>query len=121
MRVSFVSAYTRQGKTWNLIMIPTALFDHGQGFASHFSAIFSPIAGEYDLMGKHPEAEQTIRNAGKYESMMEELKTLVLPELELIESRIAGPSKELSIIMKQIRKTITKRNHKVRLLWPSTW
>lgn len=90
-----------------------SLFDHGQGFASHFSAIFSPIAGEYDLMGKHPEAEQTIRNAGKYESMMEELKTLVLPELELIESRIAGPSKELSTIMKQIRKTITKRNHKL--------
>jgi len=101
-------------------MIWTALFDHGQGFASHFSAIFSPIAGEYDLMGKHPEAEQTIRNAGNYGTMMEELKTLVLPELELIESRIAGPSKELSTIMKQIRKTITKRNHKVRLLWVST-
>ncbi|KAJ3576273.1 hypothetical protein NP233_g537 [Leucocoprinus birnbaumii] len=91
----------------------TSLFTHGHGFATHFSVIFNPIAGEYDLLGKQPDAEQTIRSVGSYETAMEELKTLVLPELELIESRILGPTKELVTVMKQIRKTITKRDHKL--------
>ena len=45
--------------------------------------------------------------------MHEELKVSVAPELELIESRIVAPAKELQVVMKQIRKTITKRDHKV--------
>lgn len=44
---------------------------------------------------------------------MEEMKTLIAPELELIDSRIMGPTKELQSVMKIIRKTITKRDHKV--------
>lgn len=44
---------------------------------------------------------------------MEEMKGLIGPELELIESRIVGPTKELQAVMKLIRKTITKREHKV--------
>ncbi|KAF5356026.1 hypothetical protein D9756_003968 [Leucocoprinus leucothites] len=91
----------------------TLLFNHGHGFATHFSAIFNPIVGEYDLLGKHPDADQTIRSVTKYETAMEELKALVLPELELIESRILSPAKELVTVMKQIRKTITKRDHKL--------
>ncbi|KAG5649556.1 hypothetical protein H0H81_003102 [Sphagnurus paluster] len=43
---------------------------------------------------------------------MEEMRSLVAPELELIESRIMGPLKELQNTMKLIRKTITKRDHK---------
>lgn len=45
--------------------------------------------------------------------MMEELRSLIGPELELIQSRIAGPAKELQSIVKMIRKSITKREHKV--------
>ncbi len=37
----------------------------------------------------------------------------VIPDLELIDSRISGPCKELQGIMKLIRKNITKRDHKV--------
>ncbi|EKM83672.1 hypothetical protein AGABI1DRAFT_66540 [Agaricus bisporus var. burnettii JB137-S8] len=91
----------------------TSLFTHGHGFATHFSTIFQPIAGEYDLLGKHSEAEHTIRSVTKHETAMEEMKTLVTPELELIESRILAPAKEVQTIMKQIRKTITKREHKL--------
>ncbi|KXN89807.1 hypothetical protein AN958_04811 [Leucoagaricus sp. SymC.cos] len=91
----------------------TSLFTHGHGFSTHFSTIFQPIAGEYDLMGKNPDAEQTIRSVTKYEAAMEEMKALVAPELELIESRILGPTKELQAIMKLIRKSITKREHKL--------
>jgi amphiphysin len=46
---------------------------------------------------------------------MEEMRSLIAPELELIESRIVGPTKELQSVMKLIRKSITKRDHKVRV------
>jgi amphiphysin len=93
-----------------------ALFTAGSGFANHFSVIFHPISGEYDLIGKNPDAAHTIRNVDSYASSMEELKTTISPELELIESRIVGPTKEFQQVLKTIRKTITKRDHKVRKL-----
>jgi len=43
---------------------------------------------------------------------MEELRATLAPELELIESRVIGPVKELQGIMKLVRKNITKRDHK---------
>ncbi|KAJ3997901.1 BAR-domain-containing protein [Lentinula boryana] len=90
-----------------------SLFTAGAGFATHFSVIFHPIAGEYDLIGKHPDAAHTIKSVDKYETAMEELRSSVAPELELIESRIVGPSKEFQGVLKTIRKTITKRDHKL--------
>jgi amphiphysin len=90
-----------------------ALFTAGASFSQHFAVVFQPIAGEYDLIGKHPDASHTIRNVTKYESAMQELRELIGPELELIETRIAGPAKELQFVMKLIRKTITKRDHKL--------
>lgn len=94
----------------------TALFTHSHGFATHFSTIFQPIAGEHDLIAKNPDAEHTLRSVTKHEAAMEEMKSLVAPELELIESRILAPAKELQTVMKQIRKTITKREHKVSVI-----
>lgn len=90
-----------------------ALFMAEANFAQHFVVIFQPIAGEYDLMGKHPDAASTIRNVTKYEAAMAEMKEVITPEVELIETRIAGPARELQAVMKLIRKTITKRDHKV--------
>ncbi|KAJ6573959.1 hypothetical protein DFH09DRAFT_1246690 [Mycena vulgaris] len=89
------------------------LFTSGAGFSTHFSTLFHPIAGEYDLIGKNPDSAQTIRSVSKYETAMEQLRASIGPELELIESRIVGPVKELQGVMKLIRKTITKRDHKL--------
>ncbi|OCH88366.1 BAR-domain-containing protein [Obba rivulosa] len=89
------------------------LFTHGQGFATHFASLYHPVAGEYDLIGKHPGCEHTIKNVDGYESGLQELKSAIVPELELIDSRILAPIKELQQIMKTIRKTITKREHKL--------
>jgi len=91
----------------------TSLFTSGAGYASHFAVVFQPIAGEYDLIGKHPDSGHTIRSVITYETTMAEMRDLIGPELELIESRIAGPAKELQAVMKTIRKTITKREHKL--------
>ena len=89
------------------------LFTSAAGWAAHFAVIFQPIAGEYDLIGKYPDADHTIRNVTKYEGAMEEMRGLIAPELELIESRIVGPAKEFQSVLKLIRKTMTKRDHKL--------
>ncbi|KAJ7071357.1 hypothetical protein C8F01DRAFT_429865 [Mycena amicta] len=89
------------------------LFTAGAGFSTHFSTLFHPIAGEYDLVGKNPDAAQTIKSVTKYETAMEELRSSIGPELELIESRVVGPMKDLQGVLKTIRKTITKRDHKL--------
>ncbi|KAF9015394.1 hypothetical protein BDQ17DRAFT_1229697 [Cyathus striatus] len=91
----------------------SSLFEAGAGYSTHVSIVFQPIAGEYDLIGKHPDAEHTIRNVGKYQTAMEEMRSLIGPELELINSRILGPAKEFQSVLKTIRKTITKREHKL--------
>ncbi|TFL06231.1 BAR-domain-containing protein [Pterulicium gracile] len=91
----------------------TSLFTSSQGFATHFSTIFHPISGEYDLIGNHPDAGHTIRNVEKYETAMEELRAVIAPELELIESRIVAPVQEYQTVLKTVRKTITKRDHKL--------
>ena len=96
-----------------LTYFPTELFTSGSEFAQHFAIIFSPISSEFDLNTKHPEAAHTLNNVHNYENAMAELQQSVAPELELIESRIVGPVKELQAVMKMIRKTIVKREHKV--------
>lgn len=95
------------------------MFTGAGGFAEHFSALFRPIQGEYDLLGKFPDAAHTIKNVDQYQGMFEELKQTIVPELELIESRIIGPVKELQVVLKTIRKMITKREHKVRSVYPN--
>ncbi|KLO11290.1 BAR-domain-containing protein [Schizopora paradoxa] len=90
-----------------------ALFTAGQGFSEHFSQIFHPIVGEYDLVGKFPETRDTVQNVDGLATVWGELRNAVSPELELIESRIVTPVKELQGVMKQIRKSITKRDHKL--------
>jgi amphiphysin len=89
------------------------LFTSGTGFATHFTTLFNPIAGEYDLIGKHPEAALAVRSVDAFQSTMEELRSTIGPELELIESRVSGPTKEFQGVLKLIRKSITKREHKV--------
>ncbi|KAI0045758.1 BAR-domain-containing protein [Auriscalpium vulgare] len=90
-----------------------SLFTSGSSFATHFNTLFHPIASEYDLLGKFPDAAHTIKNVDAYQSALEDLRTTVAPELELIESRVVGPIKELQVVMKAIRKMITKRDHKL--------
>ncbi|TEB39139.1 BAR-domain-containing protein, partial [Coprinellus micaceus] len=91
----------------------TTLFTAGSSWATHYATVFEPMAGEYDLIGKHPDSARTVRNATKYSGHMEELRALIAPELELIQTRVSEPVKEFQTIVKTIRKTIVKRDHKL--------
>lgn len=96
----------------------SAMFNAGVGFADHFNAIFSSVTGEFDLAGQHPDSAVTFENVVPYQELMAELDVAVQPELELIQSRIVGPLKEFKEVVKAVRKSITKREHKVLDITP---
>ncbi|BGP18419.1 BAR adaptor protein Hob1 [Rhodosporidiobolus nylandii] len=85
----------------------------GSGFATSFTTLFSPLNDESSLTARHPGAETTLRNIDQYQDLMAELRDAVQPELELIDSRVSQPLKEYQELLKKIRKTITKREHKL--------
>lgn len=106
-----IEALLKDSKIFNDSVVK--LLESGAKFAEIFGGIFHPLAGEYDLLGKHPEAEKTTRNVDGYSTAMQELRDTLNPELELIATRIIGPAKEFQTSMKTIRKNITKRDHKL--------
>ena len=89
------------------------LFTASHGFATHFSAIFTPLGSEHGLTSKHPDCAVTFENTPPFLTQMEELRSAITPELELIESRITAPLKEFQGVLRTIRKCITKRDHKL--------
>lgn len=84
------------------------------GFSTAFATLFQPMNNEASLGSKYPESANTLRNIASYQELMAELSEAIAPELELIDSRVCAPLKEYSDLLKKIRKTITKREHKVR-------
>ncbi|KIJ45077.1 hypothetical protein M422DRAFT_29930 [Sphaerobolus stellatus SS14] len=89
------------------------MLSSGQQWAIHFANIFHPLSGEFDIGTKHPEAAATVDNVDTYQVVMEEMRETLAPELDLIQSKVLQPAKELQGITKQLRKTITKRDHKL--------
>ena len=95
------------------ILYSKALLTGASGFGNHLNFIYSPLSGELGLASKYPDAAATIANTPHYAQHLDELRSAVAPELELIESRVVGPVKEFQGVLKVIRKTITKRDHKL--------
>ncbi|WVQ72630.1 hypothetical protein IAR50_002189 [Cryptococcus sp. DSM 104548] len=91
----------------------SGLLTSGSSFSGSLATLFSPMGAEYNLAAKHPQAEVTLENISTYQGLMEEVRETLVPELELIESRIVNPCKELVDICKKIRKSIVKRDHKL--------
>jgi amphiphysin len=91
------------------------LLSSSTDFAHGFTTLFSPIGGEsaYEFESKFPQAKATIQHIGEYSAAFDDLKDTIAPELELVDSRVVTPAKELQDFVKKIRKTITKREHKV--------
>ncbi|POY71618.1 hypothetical protein BMF94_5311 [Rhodotorula taiwanensis] len=83
------------------------------GFATAFTTLFSPLQGEAALTIAHPYAETTLRNIDQYQEFMAELRDAIEPEIELVDARVTAPLKEYQELLKKIRKTITKREHKL--------
>lgn len=85
----------------------------GAAFGTAFTTLFSPLGSEYDIERRHPQAASTLSNISHYQQMMDELRETLTPEIDLIESRVVAPLKDFEMILKAVRKNITKRDHKL--------
>ncbi|KAK4052468.1 BAR adaptor protein Hob1 [Microbotryomycetes sp. JL201] len=83
------------------------------GFSTAFSTLFQPINDEASLTSRFPQAATTLRNIASYQELMAEVRDAIQPELDLVDARVITPLKEYSDLLKKIRKTVTKREHKL--------
>ncbi|KAL8283731.1 hypothetical protein RQP46_005526 [Phenoliferia psychrophenolica] len=90
-----------------------AMLTSQAAFGTAFATLFQPILNETSLSSAHPEAATTLRNIAGYQDLMGELREAIQPELDLVSSRVTAPLKEYQDLLRKIRKTITKRDHKL--------
>lgn len=90
------------------------MLNHQIGFSKAIAEIYKPISGRMSdptsmKIEGNPEG---IEACEEYESIVKELQETLAPELDMIETRVIRPATELLDIIKVIRKTAQKRDHK---------
>ncbi|KAH0565063.1 hypothetical protein GP486_001545 [Trichoglossum hirsutum] len=93
---------------------PRTMLSHQIEFSQAIAELYKPITGHLsdpDFKGIEGNPEG-IRACEEYEHIVRELLETLQPELEMIETRVIRPADELLEIIKVIRKTATKRQHK---------
>jgi amphiphysin len=90
------------------------MLEHQLGFSKAIEEIYKPISGRMsDPNSAIPEGNpEGIEACEQYRDVVNELKEILKPDLELIETRIVEPAQELLKIIKAIRKMSVKRDHK---------
>ena len=83
-------------------------------FSQAMTEIYKPISGrpsdpETMKIEGNPEG---IRACEEYETVVKDLQETLAPELEMIENRVIRPANELLDVIKVIRKSAVKREHK---------
>ena len=90
------------------------MLNHQIEFSKAMTEIYRPISGRMsdpnsiEVMG-NPEG---IRACEEYEAVVKDLQETLQPELEMIDNRIIRPANELLDVIKAIRKSVLKREHK---------
>lgn len=90
------------------------MLQHQIEFSQAMTEIYKPISGRVS----DPETLKVegnpdgIRACEEYEAIVKDLQETLQPELEMIETRVINPANELLDVIKVIRKTATKREHK---------
>src|ERR1700740_2533720 len=90
------------------------MLSHQIEFSKSIQEIYKPISGRMSdldsvVVEGNPEG---IRACEEYEAIVKELQETLAPELEMIETRVIRPATELLDVIKVIRKTAVKREHK---------
>ena len=90
------------------------MLNHQIEFSKAVQEIYKPISGRVsDPNSTIPEGNpEGIRACEEYESIVRELQSTLAPELEMIEQRVIAPADELLTVIKAVRKTTVKRQHK---------
>lgn len=90
------------------------MLNHQIEFSKAMTEIYKPISGRMSdpdaiTIQGNPEG---IRACEEYEAVVKDLQETLAPELEMIDSRVVRPANELLDVIKAIRKTAMKREHK---------
>ncbi|KAK4225042.1 BAR domain-containing protein [Podospora fimiseda] len=90
------------------------MLQHQIEFSKAMTEIYKPISGRMSDPDSLVAQEniEGIRACEEYESVVRDLQETLAPELEMIESRVIQPANELMDVIKVIRKTALKREHK---------
>ena len=90
------------------------MLNHQIGFSRAIAEIYKPISGRMSDPDSYVAEgnDAGIEACDEYEKVVQELKTTLAPELEMIEQRVIAPANELLGIIKAVRKTTVKRGHK---------
>ncbi|KAI1823407.1 BAR domain-containing protein [Xylaria intraflava] len=90
------------------------MLNHQIEFSKAMTEIYKPISGRVSdpnslVVHGNPEG---IRACEEYEAVVKDLQDTIAPELEMIDTRIVRPANELLDVLKVVRKTAVKRDHK---------
>lgn len=90
------------------------MLNHQIEFSQAMTEIYKPISGRMsDPDSIKPEGNpEGIQACEEYEAIVKELQETLAPELEMIDTRVVRPANELLDVIKVIRKTVVKREHK---------
>ncbi|KAK5661275.1 hypothetical protein OQA88_11169 [Cercophora sp. LCS_1] len=90
------------------------MLQHQIDFSKAMTEIYKPISGRMsDPMSLEVRGNaEGIRACEEYEAVVKDLQETLAPELEMIDSRVIRPANELLDVIKVIRKTAVKRDHK---------
>lgn len=90
------------------------MLNHQIEFSKAMCEIYKPISGRMSDPDSLVLAGNTdgIRACEEYEAVVKDLREALQPELEMIDQRVVGPANELLDVIKAIRKTALKRDHK---------
>jgi amphiphysin len=96
------------------LTMTAGMLKHQIEFSNAIAEIYKPISGRVSdpTSFKDEGNPEGIRACEEYKAIVEELKGVLAPELEMIETRIIRPADELMEVIKVIRKTAVKRQHK---------
>jgi len=90
------------------------MLDHQIEFSKAMTEIYKPISGRMSDPDsiKFEGNPEGIQACEEYEAVVKELQETLAPELEMIDTRVIRPANELLDVIKVIRKTVVKREHK---------
>lgn len=90
------------------------MLDHQVLFAEAVKEIYQPISGRMSDASTYKQEgnPEGIEACEAYQAIVNELKETLSPELEMIETRIVSPARDLLEIFKSVNKLTKKRDHK---------
>ncbi|KAI1298105.1 hypothetical protein EDD11_006877 [Mortierella claussenii] len=94
----------------------TALLNHQAEFGIVLAEIYDPALGEPSgeiIPRRAQTAPESIQAVDDFQAVMREIRDTLLPEVDKLELQVVRPLTEMQNLMKMIRKTIVKRDHKL--------